>query len=102
MAYPDDVTKGSPFGTGTKYAITPQYKRLAAFQGDAVFQAPRRFFLQERSNKQHAWAYSTYLSNYVLNGVIISDSVQAKRQDFPILRSGRYLIPCHGVRNSEG
>ncbi|KAF7422790.1 hypothetical protein PC9H_010949 [Pleurotus ostreatus] len=55
--YPSDITQGSPFGTGILNALTPQFKRLAAFQGDAVFQAPRRFFLQQRSGKQNTWAF---------------------------------------------
>lgn len=34
--YPQDITKGSPFDTGIFNAITPQFKRLAAVQGDLV------------------------------------------------------------------
>ncbi|KAF9488947.1 lipase [Pleurotus eryngii] len=55
--YPLDLIQGSPFGTGILNALSPQFKRLAAFQGDAVFQAPRRFFLQQRSGKQNTWAF---------------------------------------------
>ena len=44
--YPADITQGSPFDTGILNAVTPQYKRIAAFQGDGVFQAPRRWLLQ--------------------------------------------------------
>ena len=36
--YPDDIAAGSPFNTGDANAITPEYKRLAAVVGDAVFQ----------------------------------------------------------------
>ncbi|ODQ81368.1 hypothetical protein BABINDRAFT_12593 [Babjeviella inositovora NRRL Y-12698] len=43
--YPQDVTQGSPFNTGLLNALTPENKRIAAFLGDVVFQAPRRFFL---------------------------------------------------------
>jgi acetylcholinesterase len=57
--YPSDPTQGSPFGTGDLYALTPQFKRIAAIQGDTVFQAPRRFFLQSRSGKQSIWTYGT-------------------------------------------
>lgn len=35
-AYPQDITQGSPFGTGIFNALTPEYKRLAAVQGDLV------------------------------------------------------------------
>ncbi|VDC05628.1 unnamed protein product [Peniophora sp. CBMAI 1063] len=56
-AYPADVTKGSPFDTGALNAITPQFKRLAAMQGDFAFNAPRRFLLHQRASKQNAWSY---------------------------------------------
>ncbi|KAF4617643.1 hypothetical protein D9613_005858 [Agrocybe pediades] len=55
--YPSDVTQGSPFGTGIFNALTPQFKRLAAFQGDGVFQAPRRWFLQYTASKQNVWVF---------------------------------------------
>ncbi|KAG6865404.1 hypothetical protein C0991_002898 [Blastosporella zonata] len=55
--YTDDVTQGSPFGTSLLNAVTPQYKRIAAFMGDGVFQAPRRFFLDHLSAKQDSWAF---------------------------------------------
>ncbi|EIM86931.1 carotenoid ester lipase precursor [Stereum hirsutum FP-91666 SS1] len=56
-AYPSDPSAGSPFDTGSANNVTAQYKRLAAFQGDLIFQAPRRFFLQQRSSQQNAWSY---------------------------------------------
>ncbi|KAI0787378.1 carotenoid ester lipase precursor [Fomes fomentarius] len=55
--YPGDITAGSPFNTGILNAITPQFKRLAAFHGDLIFQAPRRFFLEHTSGKQNTWAF---------------------------------------------
>ncbi|KAM5540835.1 hypothetical protein V8D89_005479 [Ganoderma adspersum] len=55
--YPADITQGSPFGTGILNAVTPEFKRLAAIQGDLVFQAPRRFFLQNVADKQPAWSF---------------------------------------------
>ncbi|KIJ15043.1 hypothetical protein PAXINDRAFT_169423 [Paxillus involutus ATCC 200175] len=55
--YPANISQGSPFDTGVLNAITPQFKRIAAFQGDATFQAPRRFLLQNRSGKQPLWTY---------------------------------------------
>ncbi|KAI0787376.1 carotenoid ester lipase precursor [Fomes fomentarius] len=55
--YPGDIIAGSPFNTGILNAITPQFKRLAAMQGDLVFQAPRRFFLEQTSGKQNTWAF---------------------------------------------
>ncbi|KAJ3512776.1 hypothetical protein NLJ89_g3326 [Agrocybe chaxingu] len=55
--YPPDITKGSPFDTGILNAVTPQFKRLAAFFGDGVFQAPRRWLLDHTAGKQDVWAY---------------------------------------------
>ncbi|KAH7911393.1 sterol esterase [Hygrophoropsis aurantiaca] len=55
--YPDEPTMGSPFATGTNFTITPQYKRIAAFQGDFYFQAPRRFGLSIASKTQKVWSY---------------------------------------------
>ncbi|KAG5654307.1 hypothetical protein H0H81_004726 [Sphagnurus paluster] len=71
--YPDSLIEGSPFDTGLLNVLSPQFKRIAAFQGDGVFQAPRRFFLQQRSGKQNAWAF---LSKR-LKGIPILGSVHA-------------------------
>ncbi|KAJ3486538.1 hypothetical protein NLI96_g4178 [Meripilus lineatus] len=60
--YPSDITKGSPFDTGIFNAITPQFKRIAAILGDLVFQAPRRFFLEQRSGKQNTWVFRKWFS----------------------------------------
>jgi len=59
--YPDNRRDGSPFNTSVFNAITSQYKRSAAFQGDVVFQAPRRFFVQQRSASQNVWSYRASL-----------------------------------------
>lgn len=59
--YPEDPATGSPFDTGDDFEITTVYKRMAAFQGDLIFQAPRRFFLSERSAKQPAWSFCELL-----------------------------------------
>jgi len=63
--YPEDVTLGSPFDTGTQNAITPQFKRIAAILGDYVFQARRRFFMQQRSGKQNTWSFLSKRSKTV-------------------------------------
>ena len=59
-AYPSDITQGSPFNTSVLNAVTPEYKRIAAMQGDLVFQAPRRFFLQQRASEQPVWSFRAY------------------------------------------
>ncbi|KAJ7220049.1 carotenoid ester lipase precursor [Mycena pura] len=60
--YPDDITAGSPFNTGTLNAITPEYKRLAALQGDAFFQAPRRNMFSVTNGVVPHWSYCESLS----------------------------------------
>ncbi|KAF8305166.1 carotenoid ester lipase precursor [Clavulina sp. PMI_390] len=56
--YPQDPTQGSPFDTGIANELTPEFKRLAAVQGDLVFQGPRRWFLQHVASKQNAWSFA--------------------------------------------
>ncbi|KAF9441554.1 alpha/beta-hydrolase [Macrolepiota fuliginosa MF-IS2] len=56
--YPNNIFAGSPFNTGILNALNTQYKRVAAFQGDIIFQAPRRFFAQELSKAgSNVWVY---------------------------------------------
>ncbi|KAF9450184.1 carotenoid ester lipase [Macrolepiota fuliginosa MF-IS2] len=55
--YPANLNQGSPFDTGPLNSLTPQFKRIAAVQGDGVFQAPRRWFLKNTSGKQDIWVY---------------------------------------------
>ncbi|EIW81508.1 alpha beta-hydrolase [Coniophora puteana RWD-64-598 SS2] len=55
--YSTDPADGSPFNTSDLYALTPEFKRIAAFQGDSVFQGPRRFFLEHQSSKQSTWSF---------------------------------------------
>jgi acetylcholinesterase len=57
--YPQNVTQGSPYDTGTQNALTPQFKRMASILGDYEFQAPRRFFLKTISDKQNVWSFCT-------------------------------------------
>ncbi|PPQ85181.1 hypothetical protein CVT25_004188 [Psilocybe cyanescens] len=58
MLYPSDITQGSPFDTGILNALTPQFKRIASFQGDGVFQAPRRWLLQNViPTNPNVWAF---------------------------------------------
>ncbi|KAI0364152.1 carotenoid ester lipase precursor [Pilatotrama ljubarskyi] len=55
--YPANPAKGSPFGTGDAFAYSPQYKRISAFQGDWIEQAPRRLFARELAKKQRVYAF---------------------------------------------
>lgn len=55
--YTSVPSEGSPFGTGDLNQLYPQYKRVASFIGDLIFQSPRRFFLEEVSGKQKTWSY---------------------------------------------
>ncbi|KAH9840988.1 sterol esterase [Rhodofomes roseus] len=69
--YPSDFALGSPFGTGDAYNLTAQYKRLAAFQGDWEFQAPRRLFQMTVTPQCSTWGFlykrdksTPYLGSY--------------------------------------
>ena len=64
--YPQNVTQGSPYDTGTQNAITPQFKRLASFLGDYELQGPRRFFVQNVSDKQNVWSFCTLHAHFPL------------------------------------
>ncbi|KAF7373914.1 Carboxylic ester hydrolase [Mycena sanguinolenta] len=55
--YPQDPVVGSPFGTGNENALTPEFKRIAAFEGDIFFQGPRRLFLEHASKTQNTWSW---------------------------------------------
>lgn len=52
-----DPTQGSPFNTGRRNQLSPQFKRLAAIIGDLAFIAPRRYFAQVRSDKQPVYVF---------------------------------------------
>jgi len=45
--------------------FSPEYKRLAALQGDLVFQAPRRNLLEIASKTQPAYSYSMVSLSYL-------------------------------------
>ncbi|KAF7364176.1 Carboxylic ester hydrolase [Mycena sanguinolenta] len=55
--YPQDPVVGSPFGTGKENALTPEFKRIAAFMGDFFFQSLRRLFLQHAYETQNTWSW---------------------------------------------
>ncbi|KAI9064593.1 carotenoid ester lipase precursor [Trametes sanguinea] len=55
--YPANPADGSPFDTGDLFAYSPQYKRISAFQGDWIEQAPRRLFTKVLSPKQPVYAF---------------------------------------------
>ena len=98
--YPDDLRAGCPFDTGIKNAlgksfserteaeahadqklIGPQFKRVAALQGDFVFHGPRRFFLKHRANKQDSWGFSSssFTLRHVIAGANTSLSLEASQ-----------------------
>jgi acetylcholinesterase len=58
LLYPSDPVQGSPYGTGYLNQLTPQFKRIASFTGDLVFQGPRRHFLNFASKTQNVWSYT--------------------------------------------
>nr|VWO97518.1 Carboxylic ester hydrolase (EC [Ganoderma boninense] len=69
-------------------AITgPQFNRLAAFQGDLIFQAPRRFFLNATAAKQRTWSFLSKRFRFI--PVIGS----AHATDLPNVYDQSYYIP---------
>lgn len=91
-AYPSDPSDGSPFDTGSANNLTAQYKRLAAFQGDLVFQAPRRFFLQQRNSEQNIWSYCMPIYyEFILALIILYISVETGKV-YPLYRLGMSLL----------
>jgi acetylcholinesterase len=87
QAYPDDVTQGSPFDTGVLNAPTPEFKRMAAFQGDLVFQVPRRMMLEQLSDRQNAWTYREYFTIYGFATLKIYAIVNKRLKTTPIMGS---------------
>ncbi|TFK87022.1 carotenoid ester lipase precursor [Polyporus arcularius HHB13444] len=54
--YPADPAAGSPFNTGKANAFTPEFKRIAAIEGD-FFQASRRNVLERLSSTHTAYNF---------------------------------------------
>ena len=55
--YPSDPAAGSPFDTGNENVFSPQFKRIAALQGDFLFHGPRRLLLDAVSAKRTVYNY---------------------------------------------
>ncbi|KAJ7503238.1 carotenoid ester lipase precursor, partial [Mycena galericulata] len=55
--YPRDPTVGSPFNTGSANQLTPEFKRIAAFEGDFLFSGLRRLFLRHAAGTQRTWSW---------------------------------------------
>ncbi|KAG6812180.1 hypothetical protein H0H92_004048 [Tricholoma furcatifolium] len=81
---------GSPFDTGMRNMLGPQYKRVAAISGDIMFQAPRRLLLNFLAPRQKAWSYRKLLSSLYDVAVMNTRycfSVTTRRKDAPFLGS---------------
>lgn len=63
--YPSDPFQGAPFGTGENNNISPNFKRLAAFTTDHLFNAPRRSLLHQSDNVPRWNYFSNALHNIV-------------------------------------
>ena len=94
-----DVTQGSPYGTGTLNALTPQFKRIASIQGDLVFQGPRRLFLEQLAGKQNAWSFGMTASYFLIrttsshSSVLVSNTTKAL-PDLGSVRDNLHSFPC--------
>ncbi|KAJ7721308.1 hypothetical protein B0H16DRAFT_1791683 [Mycena metata] len=86
--YPDDPTQGSPFDTGLANQLTPQFKRLAAFQGDYLFTGTCRFLLEHASKTQNTWswcAWSFYYSLHQLSTENILAPLNKRGESTPVV-----------------
>ncbi|TDL19967.1 carotenoid ester lipase precursor [Rickenella mellea] len=63
--YPANPAVGSPFGTGSANALSSQFKRIAAIQGDYAFHSNRRFLLKNRASHQTIFSYLTKRNKFV-------------------------------------
>ncbi|KAF9042809.1 carotenoid ester lipase precursor [Hymenopellis radicata] len=73
--------------TGFFSLLSPQFGRLAAFQGDVVFQAPRRFFISSLSGKQdiYTYIYKRMKDIPILGSFHTADLLLNSYRDLPIL-----------------
>ncbi|WVW78240.1 hypothetical protein I302_100193 [Kwoniella bestiolae CBS 10118] len=58
--YSPEPSAGSPFDTGNQtFGFSPAHKQIAAILGDAQFQAPRRYFLEQANSHglDQTWSY---------------------------------------------
>ena len=77
-----DQTQGSPFNTGERNQLSPQFKRLAALMGDMAFIAPRRYFAQSRSDKQPVYVFGVSKSSPSLFNVDFLSILDAASERF--------------------
>ncbi|KAF9042864.1 alpha/beta-hydrolase, partial [Hymenopellis radicata] len=73
--------------TGFFSLLSPLFDLLATFQGDVVFQAPRRFFISSLSGKQdiYTYIYKRVRNIPVLGSFHMADLVLNSFRDLPIL-----------------
>lgn len=93
--YPQDPTQGAPFDTGNNNTLTPQFKRMAAIQGDAFFTGPRRFLLDHVSHKQDTWSFREYARPSVKIYSLIITLVSKRFKSLPDLGSVRSTLRVH-------
>ncbi|KAJ7839833.1 sterol esterase, partial [Mycena olivaceomarginata] len=90
--YPDDPTQGPPFDTGLANQFTPQFKRLAAFQGDYFFNgAAACFYSTHPKHKTRGVGVSNFLSHEKLDPLQDTAPVNKRGKTTPILGA------AHGV-----
>ncbi|KAF4610977.1 hypothetical protein D9613_006503 [Agrocybe pediades] len=94
--YPSTPAEGSPFGTGDSNQLYPQFKRTAAFAGDAIFQSPRRYLVRKLAKKgeQKLWCYaSTKLKDTPIMGSFHGSDYATGFLDDPLIYFVNYHDP---------
>ena len=96
--YPADPAAGSPFNTGDANALTPQYKRIAALQGDYVEIAPKRRFLHAIADEVDVWSYSrSSHQSDVLAYIVQQSTSEARTSHRPWGHGMALTYPMHSV-----
>ncbi|KAH9919460.1 alpha/beta-hydrolase [Epithele typhae] len=99
-AVPERPRTGLALCTGDANQLAPMYKRMAAFQGDIIFQAPRRFFLEQRADKQPMYSFISSRGSGTPLGVAHgSDFVPALSQGDEL---ADYIIKFAATGNPNG
>ena len=68
-------------------ALTPEFKRISAFNGDVVFHGPRRLFLDNLSGRQNAWSFRKWLLPFASCKHSSSLQVSKRQKSVPVFGS---------------
>ncbi|KAI1004116.1 putative secreted lipase [Podosphaera aphanis] len=107
--YPDDPTQGSPFNTGMRNNIYPQFKRLSALIGDITFTMIRRLVLGYSLDNHPEVPVYSFIASYgygtpILGSFHVTDVLPAYgvTQGFPTRSVQNYYLNFVHSLNPNG